>query len=468
MRAITRTYWPPLSGRLQEPSVSRCRPGPTDFQPGYLPSGLLRHLLSLALPALIILCIGETAIISTGEAASASVVFGPQTFERATGGPQAEDLIFSACDPTGTFGLVVENGDPNGTHRASSATIWINGAEVLSPDRLNQRVGRVDVPIKVRGGENHIKVKLASQPGARITVRVEAATPCLRVRIQEPAADARIAERDVLVRGQVEPPEGEIGATVNTLVAPPGRRQRAKGHRGEIGATVNTLVAPVVEGHFAVLVPLVPGENRIQARVVDARGNQAEEPAGEPLLDLEVYPPEGFAPLTVQLRAVTRVASQQGGLDVDFDGDGVADQSGPGVDGATHTYSQEGVYIVRVVQTNSDGSQATGRLVVNVIPRPDLEDKWQQMRGSLGAGDIELALTLFLARSREQYRKQFTALANAVALVEVANDLGNLRCNRFLPGAAECDLRVMRDGKEYSFPVIFERDTDGLWRIRSI
>jgi len=451
MRAITRTYWPHPSGRVQEPFLSRCHPGPTDFQPGYLPSGLLRHLLSLALPALIILCIGETAIISTGEAASAPVVFGPQTFERATGGPQAEDLIFSACDPTGTFGLVVENGDPNGTHRASSATIWINGAEVLSPDRLNQRVGRVDVPIKVRGGENHIKVKLASQPGARITVRVEAATPCLRVRIQEPAPGAQIANHVAFVRGEVEPPDGEIGATVNALVT------------------------PVVEGHFAILVPVVPGENRIQARVVDARGNQAEdvvvvqaeEPAGEPLLDLEVYPPEGFAPLTVQLRAVPRVASQQGNLDVDFDADGVADQSGPGVDGATHTYSQEGVYIVRVVQTNPDGSQATGRLVVNVIPRPDLEDKWQQMRGSLGAGDIEPALTFFLARSRERYREQFTALANAGALPEVANDLPSFRCNRFLPGAAECDLRAVRDGKEYSFPVLFERDADGIWRIRS-
>ena len=95
------------------------------------------------------------------------------------------------------------------------------------------------------------------------------------------------------------------------------------------------------------------------------------------------------------------------------------------------------------------------------------EDKWQQLRGSLGAGDIELALTLFLARSREQYRKQFTALVNAGALPEVANDLGNLRCNRFLPVGAECDLRVVRDGKEYSFPVIFERDADGMWRIRS-
>jgi len=456
MRAITRKDPILSSGQVQQPFLSLSNPGPRNFRSRCLPSGFLRRLLSLVLPPLAILAIVETVIIPTGEAAPATLIFGPQTFKRPRGAPQVQEAMFPVCDPTGHFRLVVVNGDPGGRHRASHASIQINGAEVLGRDHLNERVGHAEVVLAGLKRENRLGVEVRGDPEAWLTVSIEAAAPCLRVRIQEPAAGARIAERDVLVRGQVEP-------------------QRAKGHRGEIGATVNTLVAPVVEGHFAVLVPLVPGENRIQARVVDARGNQAEavvvvqaeEPAGEPLLDLEVYPPEGFAPLTVQLRAVTRVASQQGGLDVDFDGDGVADQSGPGVDGATHTYSQEGVYIVRVVQTNSDGSQATGRLVVNVIPRPDLEDKWQQMRGSLGAGDIELALTLFLTRSREQYRKQFTALANAVALVEVANDLGNLRCNRFLPVGAECDLRVVRDGKEYSFPVIFERDTDGLWRIRS-
>ncbi len=451
MRAITRTGRIQPSGQVQKPLLSPSRRGPCDFRSRSLPSGFLRRLLSLVLPPLTILAIADTETVPTAQAVSPTVIFGPQRFERATGAPQLLEATFSVCDPTGQFWLAVANGDADGSHRASSARIWINGAEVLGPDRLNQRVGGVEATVEVRGGENQIRVQLASQPGARITVSIEAAISCLQVRIQEPASGAQIADRVVLVRGEVEPAEGEIGATVNGLVA------------------------PVVQGQFAILVPLVPGENRIQARVADQNGNRADDiivvradlPPGEPPLDLDVFPQEGLAPLTVNLRAVLRGPSPQANLAVDFDGDGLAEQSGPGVDGAAFSYSQEGVYVIRVVQTNPDGSQATGRLVVNVIPRPDLEDKWHQMRTILAAGDIERALSFFLAGSREQYRKQFTALANAGALPEVANELGNLLCNRFLPGAAECDLRVVRSGKEYSFPALFERDGDGIWRIRS-
>lgn len=451
MRPIPGPHRIPPSGGADQPFSSSSCLQRDDYRLCCPPVRSFRRALSLARSAVVVLSFCGIGPAPGAEAATGILVFGPETFERSPGAPQAQEAVFSACEAAAPFRLVVLNGDPDGGRRASSASIRVNGEEVLGPDRFNRRVGQVAVPLAALPRESRLSVELRSQPGARITVSVEAAGACLRVEIEEPGAGARVPDRVLLVRGVVEPPEGDLGVTVNTVVA------------------------PVVQGHFAVLVPLVAGENRIQARVLDVRGNQAEDvvlihaepPIGEPPLDLEVSPREGLAPLTVHLRAVPRIPAAQGIMAVDFDGDGLDEQSGPGVDGATFSYPQEGVYVVRVVQTNPDGSQVAGHLVVNVIPRPDLEDRWQQMRGLLAGGDIERALIFFLARSRDEYRRQFSALANAGALLEVANDLGNFRCNRFLPGAAECDLRVVRSGKEYSFPVIFERDTDAIWRIRS-
>ena len=49
----------------------------------------------------------------------------------------------------------------------------------------------------------------------------------------------------------------------------------------------------------------------------------------------------------------------------------------------------------------------------------------------------------------------------------MAADMGQLRLVRVREWLAEYDLRTVRSGVEYSFQVLFMKDTDGLWRIRS-
>jgi len=56
---------------------------------------------------------------------------------------------------------------------------------------------------------------------------------------------------------------------------------------------------------------------------------------------------------------------------------------------------------------------------------------------------------------------------SAGALAELANELADFRFIRMLPEGVEGDLRVIRDGVEYSFFVLFVPDpADGLWKIQ--
>jgi hypothetical protein len=40
-----------------------------------------------------------------------------------------------------------------------------------------------------------------------------------------------------------------------------------------------------------------------------------------------------------------------------------------------------------------------------------------------------------------------------------------IRLSRFLERTAEYDLRAVRNGTQYSFPVVFVIDEDGVWRL---
>jgi hypothetical protein len=78
---------------------------------------------------------------------------------------------------------------------------------------------------------------------------------------------------------------------------------------------------------------------------------------------------------------------------------------------------------------------------------------------------VNAAVALFAKSSQDPYRDQLTALADAGALPQVAADLPAIRLSRFLERTAEYDLRAVRNGTQYSFPVVFVIDEDGVWRL---
>ncbi|MEI2770837.1 MAG: PKD domain-containing protein [Candidatus Competibacter sp.] len=93
-----------------------------------------------------------------------------KTFVRNTGKPTTETVSFSvSVADEGTLKII--NG-PNGGKQISSANISLNGQEIVGPDKFNQNVATIEVPVQLLKGDNTLNVKLNSNPGGSISVQV--------------------------------------------------------------------------------------------------------------------------------------------------------------------------------------------------------------------------------------------------------------------------------------------------------
>ncbi|MCK4244449.1 MAG: hypothetical protein KAX20_02350, partial [Candidatus Omnitrophica bacterium] len=118
-------------------------------------------LLGLSLPQI---ALGEEGIL----------LFGPETFTRGKGKPITEVKTFSVLEPSIETTLNIVNGDSEGNFRVSSAKIYLNNELVVGPDRFNQTVGSISVPVVLADGENKIAVELRSKPEAFISIEIMA------------------------------------------------------------------------------------------------------------------------------------------------------------------------------------------------------------------------------------------------------------------------------------------------------
>jgi len=241
----------------------------------------------------------------------------------------------------------------------------------------------------------------------------------------------------------------------------------------EVGVTVNGVVAEVNNRLFAVLVGLELGNNVIAAIAVDSSGNSATDtlsidvldPQEEPLR-LLASPSTGLVPLTIELRPFSLLDRPIVLFEYDFEGDGIVDLSSAAFDGVSHTYTQEGLFFPTLTATDDLGSKTGATTIVNVFALPDLVAKWDDMKDALRIGDIDRALSFIAEESRERYEGIFTALISELSLIEsILTDIQLLavRGNQ----AEFVMLRTGADGVERSFYILFVRDNDGIWRLRT-
>ncbi|HSY50657.1 MAG TPA: VCBS repeat-containing protein [Thermoanaerobaculia bacterium] len=88
---------------------------------------------------------------------------------RGTGAPQAQTDSFSATDPAAPRQLVVVNGERDGSARASSARVVLNGQSVVGSSSFNQKVGVIRLPVAL-AANNTLTVTIDGKPGATVTV----------------------------------------------------------------------------------------------------------------------------------------------------------------------------------------------------------------------------------------------------------------------------------------------------------
>jgi hypothetical protein len=101
------------------------------------------------------------------------ILFGPQQYTRQAGPPNVFTATFDNCG-TGPGTLIVVNGKADGSNRISSASIRLNGTEVVGPSEFNPHVDRIEKPVSL-GAENTLEVRLTSRPGSYVTITIEGA-----------------------------------------------------------------------------------------------------------------------------------------------------------------------------------------------------------------------------------------------------------------------------------------------------
>ena len=118
--------------------------------------------------------------------AADQILFGPVTYTR-TSGPPTEVLETIARPPTLTapFRLQIQNGDPDGSHRLSSATITLNGTPVAGPADFTPGVAGVERSVTLQPA-NTLQLRLTSPPGAFLVLTLTGTVPPPTLRSLEP------------------------------------------------------------------------------------------------------------------------------------------------------------------------------------------------------------------------------------------------------------------------------------------
>jgi hypothetical protein len=92
-----------------------------------------------------------------------------------------------------------------------------------------------------------------------------------------------------------------------------------------------------------------------------------------------------------------------------------------------------------------------------------LQEIWMSMTSALLAGNIEQALSFFVASKRDEYRKVFEEMGGQ-KIQSVFSNAGELKLYSLYDNHAQCGAIRMEKGGRYSYPVRFMK-ISGQWKI---
>lgn len=388
--------------------------------------------------------------------AQSSPIFGPNKYIRTTGIPNSYTDSFKA-NSTARYNLIVENGE-GGKDRISSASISLNGQEIVKESEFNQRIDKIEKGITLQR-ENTLNIKLSSGPNGFIKLSIYCVSGCgLEVKITSPATGSVINKSKVIVQGNLSNVSGETGVTI-----------QGSGASGEI-----SVLSQVNGSSFAGIISLQQGANTITVTATDDSGYKATDTITvqtdtlqEPIR-LTAIPSSGIPTLTVTLEAEANISNSISNYQWDLNGDGIIDQQGGGLSKITASYQYSGLYFPKVTVTDTQGNTYTETAIVNVLSKEEmdalLKGKWEGMRGKLATGDVEGAVGYFADGSKERYQGIFTALKDKIS--NIAGEMREIQLIYLKNNIAKYRIRRLENAGEITYYIYFELDKNGLWKIK--
>jgi hypothetical protein len=384
--------------------------------------------------------------ISLSFAQSESVVFGPKQYDKPKGSPVTYIDSFQGHKDIG-YTLWVQSGQ-DGLNEVKNVSVSINGTELL--DSSDLRKNNPSTKTITLQSSNIIKVVLKGQGGNFITVKVLA--PPLNIISISPASGETILKPEITVSGMI------INYTGN-----------------EMGVTVNGKVANVYGNQFvASNVSLVEGVNTITVTAKDTANNSATASVTVNAVTTGSYIKlssnieSGVAPLTANFSASNSNFTPTS-YQMDYEGDGVVDYTGTTFENISHVYTSEGIFYPTITVTDNQGNTYSDTIAITVLNKTEidtlLKGKWDGMKGALINGDIEASLGYFVYQIRDGLREAFTLMKDKIAInLSLPDELNLIDIS---DDFAKYENTVYEQGGIYSYPVLFIKDENGIWKIRS-
>ncbi|OGW38146.1 MAG: hypothetical protein A2Y97_01475 [Nitrospirae bacterium RBG_13_39_12] len=270
----------------------------------------------------------------------------------------------------------------------------------------------------------------------------------LEIEITSPSGGETINKEGVMVKGTIKSDTGDIGITVNGIIA-------------EI----------MGKEWIANDVPLTVGENTITAIASDTYGNtdtntitiNTNDVTQTVKLSADIT--SGIPPLTTYFSSsisLTPVSYQ-----MDFEGDGVIDHSGITFEDINYTYTSEGIYYPTLTVTDDQGNTYSDTIAITIMSKTEidtlLKGKWEGMKEAMVIGDTNYALRYISSSAQEMYSYNFELMKDI--LPSIVQSMSDINLDELEDGVAKYHMNAIQDGTGYSFYVEFIKDDGGLWKI---
>jgi len=179
---------------------------------------------------------------------------------------------------------------------------------------------------------------------------------------------------------------------------------------------------------------------------------------------LEAFPPGGPPPLTVSFSVQNNTGRPLISCRLDADGSGTFELPLPTCDTLQVSYPTQGVFLATLRALDDQNKSYTAQTLIAVSAPPALAPKWEGMKEALRRGDIPAALGFIHSSARERYRQVFESVPPE-RLAQIERYLTTIEPVEIGHNGAEYKMLRSRDGAILSFPVWFQVDADGIWRL---